>query len=165
MWVCGGKFATNIAVLKDINCKLVVDCTPSLEGSQGESPFDSIWPADAEPPAVISWSILSSDHKGTEMLRVMDMARKAWMGGSSILFHDRYGDRRCIVAVCVFLREAVDHRSGLCWLTTLLKPSRTLNSVLLELADRYDENSLMEFKPNTFPEYIIAMDMQDKSAS
>ena len=39
MWVSGRMFATCAAVLQDIKCKLIVDCTPSVEGSEDEGPF------------------------------------------------------------------------------------------------------------------------------
>ena len=139
MWVSGHSFATCAAVLQDIKCKLIVDCTPSVEGSEDEGPFDSIWPADDAPPEILRWSILSCHHKGHEMSRVMEEARKAWMAGGSILFYDNMGGRRCIVAVCVFLREAEARHTELWWLSTKLKPRRTLNSVLVELCDRYNK--------------------------
>ena len=123
-----------------------------------------MWPTGSQPPKIVSWYILSRHHKGTEMSSVMKKAREGWMAGSSILFFDNMGDRRCIVASVVFLREAVGQYSELKWLSTL-KPRRTLNSVLVELCDRYNEKTLMDFQPKNFPDYIIAMVMQDRSTS
>ena len=164
MWVGGRRFATNIAVLQDIECKFIVDCTPSVEGSEDEGPFDGLWPTGSQPPEVVSWSILFRHHKGTEMSSVMKKAREAWMAGSSILFFDNMGDRRCIVASVVFLREAVGQYSELKWLSTL-SPRRTLNSVLVEICDRYGEGTLMDFEPKNFPDDVILMIMQDRSTS
>ena len=80
-------------------------------------------------------------------------------------FPRQYGDKRCIVAACVFLRQAVfGPRSGpgseLWWLSTLLEPGRVVAPILQELLAHYRLGAHAEFIPTNYPDLVITMAMQ-----
>ena len=109
------RFASNGDVIRNIECKLIVDCTPCAEVSEDEGPFPIIGLTEEEQPVIVSWSILLNSHEGIEMTCGVEKARLAWMAGGSILFYDNMRDGRCTVAACVFLRDVTYRQCELWW--------------------------------------------------
>ena len=118
----------------------------------------------------MSWAILPNTHRGRELDVVMENARLCWQAGGSLVFHDNQGDKRCIVAACVFLRQLTrgpqtGPNNELWRLSILLEPRRTLAPILQELLARYHNGTHENFIPTSNPDFIITMVMQGWSSS
>ena len=85
MWIGGHRFVTNADIIRNIGCKLIINCTPD------DNPLAIAGLHDDEQPVIVSWSILPNTHLDDEMDVVMENARRCWQVGGSILFHDNMG--------------------------------------------------------------------------
>ena len=88
MWVAGHRFVTDADTLRDIKCKLIIDCTPFYPQDVGDKPQEIVGLSDEEQPDFASWSIMLNNRRCKVLINIMNQVRACWAAGGSIVFHD-----------------------------------------------------------------------------